>query len=877
MVRSNSQKWLGRAALLIVALTMLSLPSSFLRAQDAGITLTLAIPEFAADLITPKLLDEFTASHPGIHVQTVTKDAFLPSPTGGLDAYLKAVNDYVSSADVLSVDGSSLSPTATRGGYFLDLTPLIATDNTLDSADFYPAVWRSFQWDNKTWALPSGASATVLSYRPDAFDKAQIAYPDSKWTVDDFVNAVDKLTQKDANGKVTVPGLTFATRDAAQVLLQSLIGEKLFDDSAVPSLPRLDTPAAEKLAETWYKFDPTGIGGDLNNAPMAISELMFLAFQAQGSEKSLAVALPGGRVGLSTEGYAVSAGTQHPAEAYALAEFLTTRIEAVGFASLSPARKSLSGAPAATGNGERVIRRPPVAPEVQPLLDEALNNGLSAADMPYNEYFINALTQMKANNLSAQAALRAAEAQVLKDQAALVSAKSQLSVVVATPVPVVPLASGKIALKFGLAANIRPYPNQDKWEKLAQEFASSDPEVGRVNIDLPLGSGDLAELADKYDCFFLPYNAVPGANVSKLLNLDPFISADSSFDKNDLVGNILAQLQQDNKTWGYPLMIEPDMLSYDSQAFAKANLPEPQNGWTIDAFVDALKALKSTTEGEPFVPNSPGGTHLLTLMAAFGGLPLDYRTNPPTLNFADPATVEAIRQVLDLAKNGYIKYTKLTNLSGAYSISLMREAPITTQMLRGIRVQIGDSSAPDPYKSVTYPTGSQYNALSYAIDTAYISAKAQNPEACYRWISTVAQHAELFSAMPARRSLALSPATAKTQGADISAQYAQIDKLLSDPHTVSFPSLFQGGASPVGFLLEHWLYEAFDSYVLDNGDLEAALKSAETYAQDFQGCTAAIPPYDPTSAQTADQYRKQYYDCAAKADPRLKDLVKSLN
>jgi hypothetical protein len=47
---------------------------------------------------------------------------------------------------------------------------------------------------------------------------------------------------------------------------------------------------------------------------------------------------------------------------------------------------------------------------------------------------------------------------------------------------------------------------------------------------------------------------------------------------------------------------------------------------------------------------------MLTLIAAYGGLPLDTRTDPPTVNFSDPATVNALQQVLDLVKNGYISY-----------------------------------------------------------------------------------------------------------------------------------------------------------------------------------------------------------------------------
>jgi len=201
---------------------------------------------------------------------------------------------------------------------------------------------------------------------------------------------------------------------------------------------------------------------------------------------------------------------------------------------------------------------------------------------------------------------------------------------------------------------------------------------------------------------------------------------------------------------------------------------------------------------------------------------------------------------------------------------------ITTQDLGLPRPQVlnGNANAPAPNKLVAYPTGTQYNALSYDITTAYISAKAQNPDACYRWISLVAQHPELFSAMPARRSLLNNPNLAATQGVDRVNAFKQIDALLSDPKTIAFPSLFQGGAAPTGRILEHWLYTAFDNYVLHNADLNTELKNAQDFALAFQQCIASIPPYDPTSAQTAVQYQQQFLDCAVKVDPSLTNFAK---
>jgi hypothetical protein len=88
--------------------------------------------------------------------------------------------------------------------------------------------------------------------------------------------------------------------------------------------------------------------------------------------------------------------------------------------------------------------------------------------------------------------------------------------------------------------------------------------------------------------------------------------------------------------------------------------------------------------------------------------------------------------------------------------------------------------------------------------------------------------------------------------------------------------VFQGGASPIGFLTQHWLNEAFDNYVQSGKDLESGLKDAENYAKAFQECAANIPASDATGTQTEQDAMKAYLDCAVKVDPRLKDALTPL-
>lgn len=281
----------------------------------------------------------------------------------------------------------------------------------------------------------------------------------------------------------------------------------------------------------------------------------------------------------------------------------------------------------------------------------------------------------------------------------------------------------------------------------------------------------------------------------------------------------------------------------------------------------------------PFVPqNNASASYILMLIAAYGGLPMDYATTPPSMNFTDPATIEAIRQVLDLAKDGYIDYEPLATLGGGFfggSAEYLIYNDTLNQLsfrLNSTAEETEDSS--HAYGLTTFPTGTQYTPVAYDIGTAYISATSQNPEACYRWISKIAQNPDLFGAMPARRSQINDPNAATLQGEDLSAFYGIIDHQLQAPNQVEFPSpLGSADASAVGsFIIQIWMNRAFDRYVLEDGNLDLELADAQMFAQAFSDCIALIPAYDPASMTSiSDQiaYFRQYLECATKIDPSL--------
>jgi multiple sugar transport system substrate-binding protein len=88
----------------------------------------------------------------------------------------------------------------------LDLTPFVEMDLAQAQIDDFFA----YQWDGLIhpdtgirMGLPYYPWFYVWYYNKDAFDEAGLDHPDENWTVNDYSDALDALTQKDADGKVT--------------------------------------------------------------------------------------------------------------------------------------------------------------------------------------------------------------------------------------------------------------------------------------------------------------------------------------------------------------------------------------------------------------------------------------------------------------------------------------------------------------------------------------------------------------------------------------------------------------------------------------------------------------------------------------------------
>ncbi|MGB1288844.1 MAG: ABC transporter substrate-binding protein, partial [Aggregatilineales bacterium] len=381
-----------RIASMGIVIAVMFLLFTTILAQGNETILTIAVQEWQQDVYGDELFADFEAANPGVKVVVETMgqdDNFYNSALFDMDGFMERGSNFASKADVLPISSYQMSPEATRAGFFLDMSPLLAGDATLDTADFYESMLQSFQWDGGTWALPVAGRVNILIYDRNAFDEANLAYPDESWGISDFLDAGRALTTYKDNGDVERSALIgFDNR----LLFRILLEQSLYDNSVIPEVPALVNQDLATLLETWkaYQLEIFGESGpdfntvDFNNMPLNISGVWQLDNNAFGNESDADYAgtlLPGGVAGLDVEGFAISAGTDQPMLAYELIKYLTTNAEVVTrtFAD-SPARRSMVGV---ESDEDNVFFGPERSEETQALIDRALENALPASELRY--------------------------------------------------------------------------------------------------------------------------------------------------------------------------------------------------------------------------------------------------------------------------------------------------------------------------------------------------------------------------------------------------------------------------------------------------------------------------------------------------------------
>jgi multiple sugar transport system substrate-binding protein len=305
-----------------------------------------------------QMLAQFAESHPNIHV-------FFAQDPENVQERMLADFQAGTAPDVMA-GCCDFMPAWAQQGYLLDLRPYVEADLDRDTInDWDAAQYRAlFTRSGAQFALPKYHGALALYYNKDLFDRFGVPYPDRTWGHDDYLEAMQRLTQpRDRTGQSALWGSMIDIGwDRLQVHVNGWGGH--FVDPENPARSLMAQP--EAMAALEWIHDRMWVGHtmasflDVQNVSTRqafVEQRIAMVEDGSWSLKDILAdapfrvgvtsfpAGPAGKVTLATtDGFAIYAGTKYPEAAWELLKFLTSADYGRAMARthlLQPARASL--------------------------------------------------------------------------------------------------------------------------------------------------------------------------------------------------------------------------------------------------------------------------------------------------------------------------------------------------------------------------------------------------------------------------------------------------------------------------------------------------------------------------------------------------------
>lgn len=359
------------------------------------------------------LAEQFKAHYPNITVELVQ----LRWQGGG----------QITDNDVFMADQLSL-PQLVRQGAILNLTPLIEQDSSFDRGVFYPGALETFQYEGRTWGIPSDINMLLMYYNKDLFDRYMVPYPASGWTWNDFLERAEDITDPSSG----VFGYAIH-HDAEYAVMEPILfihqhGGRLFDNWQNPTDITFNDPLNVEAME-WYAglIHTRGVAPSRTQGPDSIQYYPYggvmqnkfgmwmgmlsdqggVTWPARWQMQWGVVPLPRDRAAFTlatVNGFVISAKSQHPDACWKWIMFLNEQMPTLNM----PARRAL-----AESNEYTLLAGVEVAEAARAAVGDAMliNPNLIGYEQALNVLGA-AFTAIRDGQTSAEAALNIAQEQV---------------------------------------------------------------------------------------------------------------------------------------------------------------------------------------------------------------------------------------------------------------------------------------------------------------------------------------------------------------------------------------------------------------------------------------------------------------------------------
>jgi ABC-type glycerol-3-phosphate transport system substrate-binding protein len=835
-------------------------------ATTATVTISFGITSTTRRLYAP-LAARFEEKYPEIQVELIELDALI-RPFFGTTVDVGTARRVLSTVDTApsgAVGGAALPTTAV-----LDLRPLIDADAGFARDDFFPGILDAAIRDDKLVMLPFAQWIPLLSYNQELWAERGLAPPAPDWTWEDLLRAAEQLAHR--RGDQQVYG--FADISPFLALRRELLAAGVAADSlTAATFPWAEPQTAEALRRVValtrsgaLYINPQGVPTDQQQQPAILNGQVGIWYSSATSPDSAQVMewTPIFTMGQTLlprppaftpdlYGYVISAGTQHPEEAWRWIRFLSEQeVNEVWYPftvpEVAPTRRSVA---ARSGYFEQFP--PEVAVALRAQLEQPVTAGVSER-LPFRDPLRMAVEDaffaVLNNGASPEQAFAAAQTRLAGSLAELsataATAPTAGSFVVATPVA--QAAPGDTPIVVGASPSLGQAVQQ-----ASTQFNTSQAEIV-VTVRVDEQAASIADLTLGADCVAAPGPPTPD-DIPALLDLQPYLDLVGS-ETGRIAPALLSPFQYDGQLLGLPLDVTLPTLGYQPDRFAQAGVAAPTASWTPD---DALATAQLLTDRQAAAPRygyaSAGGdlsADVRFWLARSGARLGAIRDGQLIATLTDPTTASAAQVVVTLLRNtsphtrltGYSQDTLDMDRSGQTAIAQGQVGLWANQFSAGI-----DSVG----AVVLAPLGRS----GWAADDLQVSGLAtkvvtRHADACWAWMQSVQRGWSVvsegttrplrFPANSAARETAA--ATLSPETAVLVAEYGATLDSVEAPLTAVIPP----GLDP------YWFFRAVDR-ALQGGDLQQELADAQFLTEQYLACAQSGEAADDCARQVDPAYR----------------------
>jgi ABC-type glycerol-3-phosphate transport system substrate-binding protein len=849
--------------------------------QHENQVITFTAFEFESSYYEP-LIEQFNAQNPTITVK------FIPFPAFTNESQHEYYQRIASAADATMLLTGRSSQIA---AYFRDLQPLIDLDAGFDSNDFWPDALSACQDDQGyVFGLPVNLYMSGIFYDEEAFQAAKISFPQPGWTWDDFQQAAFSLAHQEEKGiyygfadptyaSIISPILKdhFLKMNGnidPQVLAKELFWYvDLAKQSAIYPIQGLTGDEKTQLAEENWKAlfqgmnppamwfgrlqDPVpGLAGIVeDNDPsthLAVTRFGFAPLPV-ASDNPNSKTTP-----LSAQCIMMSAGTKYPQATWNWIKFLSEQRLIHDSSQLSeklviPARSSVADK---SGFWDSI----PV--ELHTAIKHGLTHGWYKGLYPEAEAAVySALEHALLEGEDLLQALNQAQTEI-------VSLRSEVQpsvdpIVIETPHDSNSSSGNIPIIKF--YAGSGNHQEIEFLQTIVANFNSEYADAFSVSLVTTIkeqpNQGYFETLAKSSDCYITEVDPVGAATSGYVLNLTPFFETEDNTFRNDYDKYLLDISHYQGKLFSLPLTSRPPILVYNTDLLRQNGVEEPDKNWTFDDLIEKLTAITSITNEIPiygFLPESQAVNIFDMILSGNNIHWLDDGAGLPVAQINTREMVNIIQWYQNLYQTGVL-FTSSTDENWLPSIQkAIQDGQIGFwTVLTGEEEVYFDGKEPAFNIGITaLPFISEPDyPYSKTINTGfYISSQSQNQQACWLFAKYLSEEPSLYSGIPARKSVANSPAWMSSVGVEKAEIYLQALQQSQPAKNLSYPD----------FLLwpyHNWLGQVVFA-VKQGHEIQQELAAAQQKADAYYAC---IIPID-WAMLNEEMVEQNVIDCAKKAD-----------